>query len=50
MPQTTAEEKFFLTRADNFFQNTTFKISKSFSTAEFARYEGVLKNITGGEG
>ena len=50
MPQTTAEEKFFLELADKFFQNFTSKISKSPSTVRFARYKGFLKNITGGEG
>ena len=50
MPQTKAKEKFFITRADKFFQNTTPKIFKSFTTVGFVRYEGVLKNITGGKG
>ena len=50
MPQTTAEKKFFLELADNFFQNTSTKTSKSTTTVEFARYEGFLTNITGGEG
>ena len=49
MPQTTAEEKFFLTRAGNFFLNIAFQISEIFATKSFQQYKGFLKNITGGE-
>ena len=49
MPQTTAEKKFFLTRAGNFFLSIASQISKTHNTASFQRYKGFLKNITGGE-
>lgn len=49
MPQTTAEKKFFLTRAEKFLENTASKISKSPDLANFQQYKGILKNVTGGE-
>ena len=49
MPQTTAEKKFFLTRAGNFFPSIASKISKTYATNSFQQYKGFLKNITGGE-
>lgn len=49
MPQTTAEKKFFLVRADKFSRNITFIISKTLTIAEFYEYKGFLKNVTGGE-
>jgi hypothetical protein len=49
MPQTTAEKKFFLVRADNFFYDTTPEISKSTLRARFEQYKGFLKNVAGGE-
>lgn len=49
MPQTTAEKKFFLVRADNFFLYIALENSKTFATASFQQYKEFLKNITGGE-
>lgn len=49
MPQIKAEKKFFLVRADKFFQNITFTIGKPFAITKFHEYKGFLKNVTGGE-
>ena len=49
MPQTTAEKKFFLIRAEKFLKNTASKISKSPTIPNLQQYKGFLKNITGGE-
>ena len=49
MPQTTVEEKFLPTEADNFFYDTTQEISKNTVTERFEQYKGFLKNVAGGE-
>ena len=49
MPQSTAERKIFLLRADKFLQNITPTISKLLVTTNLQQYKGFLKNITGGE-
>jgi hypothetical protein len=46
MPQITAEKKFFQELTDSFFQNIALESLKTFAITEF---QGLQKNITGGE-